>query len=109
MLACRFVGRRVKPEKPLRSSSLSRPVDTTLVAVGRIARGATQGSGSVRAIRSTTVRCAFLSIRAPDADAFDTLPMPIDRPENRASRYTKRDHDDRLLWPSPRITLGHSA
>jgi len=45
MLACRFVGRRVKPEKLLRSSSLSRPVDTTLVAVGRIARGGDAGLG----------------------------------------------------------------
>jgi len=30
MLDCHFVGRRVKPEKPLRPSSLSRPVDTAL-------------------------------------------------------------------------------
>lgn len=28
MLACQFVGRKVKPEKPLRSSSPSRPVNT---------------------------------------------------------------------------------
>jgi hypothetical protein len=28
-LDCHFVGRREKPEKPLHSSSLSRPVDTT--------------------------------------------------------------------------------
>jgi hypothetical protein len=28
MLVCPFVGRKVKSEKPLRSSSLSRPIDT---------------------------------------------------------------------------------
>ena len=31
MLACLFVGRRVKPEKPLHPSSLSRPVNTAHV------------------------------------------------------------------------------
>jgi len=30
MLDCHFVGRRVKSEKPLRPSSLSRPIDTVL-------------------------------------------------------------------------------
>jgi hypothetical protein len=56
MLACHFVGRKVKSEKPLRSSSLSRPIDTARCA--HFTPVAAKGSAPIASFAAAEVEVA---------------------------------------------------
>ncbi|SBV33509.1 protein of unknown function [uncultured Sphingopyxis sp.] len=69
MLACQFVGRREKPEKPLRSSSLSRPINTAPQSPQSDAVE-TDRAGEGEAARSVSMRRLEQRVPAPVRSEF---------------------------------------
>jgi len=89
-LDCHFVGRKMKSEKPLRSSSLSRPINTARQAVRALRRGKERpiwlygceaiDRPSIHSIRrqcGKVGRRAAIGWRGSPNDAFDVTRLTI--------------------------------